>query len=242
METAESVVSNSGGCLNPIAPSAKAQPVRCISPSWILFFAALWIGVLQFEHPVGYGFGHGYEMSAIAKNLAAQGTFGNPFEPAITGPTAVVPPLHPFFLAAIFLLFPGPFSVILPTLGNILANALTAALMPRLSILFFGKAAPGVFAGLFWIFAMRLMPQWDAGYTLAALVLFAVLTAGAIRSGKTSGRAAVAAGLAAGFISLGNPATVLVFAPWVLFLMIERVSPALQTGGHKSADARRMRG
>ena len=27
-----------------------------------------------------------------------------------------------------------------------------------------------------------------------------------------------------------------------LFLMIERVSPALQTGGHKSADAPRMRG
>jgi hypothetical protein len=186
----------------------------------------LFIGIVQLVHPVGYGFGHGFEMSAIAKNLAAHGTFGNPFEPAITGPTAVVPPLHPIFLAAFFWLFAPPFSGLLPTLGNILANALTAALMPRLSTLFSGNPAPGVFSGVLWMCAMRLMPQWDAGYTLAALVLFSVLTADAIGRGRTSGTAAVAAGLAGGLISLGNPATVLVFVPWVLFLLIERRLPA----------------
>jgi 4-amino-4-deoxy-L-arabinose transferase-like glycosyltransferase len=186
---------------------------------------AFLIGIVQLMHPVGFGFGHGFEMSAIAKNLAAHGTFGNPFEPAITGPTAVVPPLHPIFLAALFRLIPAPFSGLLPTMGNILANALTAALMPRLATLFYGNPAPGVLAGGLWMFAMRLMPQWDAGYTLAALLLFSVLTADAIARGKTSVRAAVAAGLAGGLISLGNPATVLVFVPWVLFLLIQRRPP-----------------
>jgi 4-amino-4-deoxy-L-arabinose transferase-like glycosyltransferase len=185
--------------------------------------------MVQLMYPVGYGFGHGFEMSAIAKNLAAQGTFGNPFEPAITGPTAVVPPLHPIFLAALFRLFPAPFSGLPPTLGNILANALTAALMPRLATLFYGNPAPGVFAGVLWIFVMRLMPQWDTGYTLAALVLFYVLTADAIGSGKISGRAAVAAGLAGGLISLGNPATLMVFGPSVLFLLIQRRRPVNDT-------------
>ena len=186
---------------------------------------AFWIGVLQLLYPVGFGFGHGFEMSAIARNLLAQGTFGNPFEPAVTGPTAVVPPLYPIFLAALFRLIPAPFSALLPTLGNILANALTAAWMPRLAKLFYGNPAPGVFSGVLWMFAMRLMPQWDAGYTLAALVLFLVLTAEAIARGKPSGRAAAAAGLAGGLISLANPATVLVFVPWVLFLLIQRRSP-----------------
>jgi hypothetical protein len=214
-----------GGSLNPVAPAAKTEPARGIRASWALFLVAFWIGIVQLIYPVGYGFGHGFEMSAIARNLATQGTFGNPFEPAITGPTAVVPPLHPIFLATFFRLFPAPFSGFPPTLGNILANALTAALMPRLSTLFYGNPAPGVFAGVLWMFAMRLMPQWDAGYTLAALVLFSVLTADAIGRGKISGRAAVAAGLAGGLISLGNPATVLVFVPWVLFLLIQRRCP-----------------
>jgi 4-amino-4-deoxy-L-arabinose transferase-like glycosyltransferase len=183
------------------------------------------MGLLQYLHPVGYGFGHGFEMAAIAKNLAAHGTFANPFEPAITGPTAVVPPLHPFFLGLIFRLFPGSLSVILPTLGNIVANALTAALMPRLSALFFRTAMPGVFGGILWIFAMRLMPQWDAGFTLAALLLFTLLMARAIRKGRMSVRTAAAAGFAGGIISLANPATLLVFAPLVLFLLIEQRRP-----------------
>src|SRR5689334_11951899 len=76
----------------------KAERSRYPRPSRILFVLACWVGMLQFIHPSGFGFGQGYEMSAIAKNLAAHGTYGNPFIPFVTGPTAVVPPLHPFML------------------------------------------------------------------------------------------------------------------------------------------------
>lgn len=207
----------------PLMP-AKTGPAR-IRMSWALFFGAVFIGIIQVIIPVGYGFGHGFEMSAIARNLAAQGTFGNPFEPAITGPTAVVPPLYPIFLSVMYKLFGHPFFVVVPVLGNVLANALTGALMPRLSALSYGNPTPGIFAGILWIFAMRLMPQWDAGYTLAALVLFFILTAEAIRRGVMSDRAAMAVGLAGGLVSLANPATVLVFVPWILFLLIRHRSP-----------------
>src|ERR1035437_2194655 len=74
-----------GGSLNPAAPPGKTELARRIGASWVLFLIALWIGMVQLIHPVDRGFGHGFEMSAIARNLAAQGTFGNPFEPAITG-------------------------------------------------------------------------------------------------------------------------------------------------------------
>jgi len=187
-----------------------------------LFIGAFCVGIIQLIKPVGYGFGHGYEMSAIAQNLAATGTFGNPFEPAITGPTAVVPPLHPFFLSVILRLFATPLSGILAIVGNVLANALTAALMPRLSSLVYGNAAPGIVAGVLWVLTMRLMPQWDAGYTLAAMMLFLVVTGEANERGAASGWATAAAGLAGGVMSLANPAVVLIFVPWILFLCYRR--------------------
>src|SRR5450759_5790262 len=119
------------GSLNPPPPSGKIEAPRVRRVSWALFFVAFCIGILQFIYPAGFGFGQGYEMTAIARNLAEHGTFANPFEPVVTGPTAFVPPLYPIFLAAAFRLIPAPSSVFLPILGNILANALTAAWLPR---------------------------------------------------------------------------------------------------------------
>jgi hypothetical protein len=68
------------------------------------------------------------------------------------------------------------------------------------------------------------MPQWDAGYTLAALVLFCIFTARAIAAREHAGRP-VAAGAIAGVIALANPATVLVCFPWVVFLLVWRRAP-----------------
>src|SRR5207245_2741657 len=78
---------------------------RARSAGWVpnysvslLFLAALLIGCYQMLGP-GFGFGRGNEMASIARNLAATGTYGNPFPPAVTGPTAMVPPLYPLYLA-----------------------------------------------------------------------------------------------------------------------------------------------
>jgi hypothetical protein len=181
----------------------------------------------QFAYPEGFGFGHGFEMSAVAKNLAEHGTFGNPFEPAVTGPTAVVPPLYPLFLAVFIKLLKRPVIIAsAATVANAVVNALIAALMPRIAAVFFGDAASGIVAGVLWIFAMRLMPQWDVSYTIAGLVLFCLYSAKSMGSGRGPLRSAAWAGCIGGLLTLMNPAVVTVFLPWVLFLLILRRVPA----------------
>jgi len=165
-------------------------------------------------------------MASIARNLVATGTFGNPFPPAITGPTAVVPPLYPLFLAALIKLFGlSPLFVLVASLSNVLANALIAALMPWLSRVFYHDAAPGIFAGVLWLFSMRLLPQWDVSYTVLGLVLFLLLSAATIERTNRAPLWAGLAGLIAGLIVLANPATGLVAMPWVLFLVWSRRVP-----------------
>ena len=191
----------------------------------VLFVCALIPGIYQFLHPTGYGFGNGFEMAAIARNLASQGTFGNPFAPAITGPTAVNPPLYPLFLAALIKLS-GPHGLVLVAVtSNIVANALVAALMPRLSMVFYGDLMPGAFAGALWIFAMPLMPQWDTSFTVAGLVSFCLFSAQSMARQRRGNWSAVAVGLFVGMLSLLNPATVLIFAPWVAYLFLLRRAP-----------------
>lgn len=183
-----------------------------------------WIaGFYQLNHLVGTGFGHGFEMSAIAKNLAAHGTYGNPFEPAITGPTALVPPLYPLFLAGLLKITGSVIWMsLLAVAVNILANALIAALMPQVSEVFFGDWRPGAFAGVLWIFAMRLMPQWDASCTIAGLIVFCLVTAATIGRPDGWGWRAGAAGVLGGMLSLLNPATITVFLSWAGFLLFRR--------------------
>src|SRR5215475_6206325 len=144
----------------------------------LLFLVALLPGLYEFRHPEGYGFGHGYEMVSIARNLVAQGTFGNPNAPAITGPTAANPPLYPLILAGLMKIFGSPGFAIAAIFGNILINACIAVLLLPLSTFLYGSRLPGVFAALLWIGAMRLMPQWDTSTTVLALILFALVTAG----------------------------------------------------------------
>ncbi|MEO8371955.1 MAG: hypothetical protein ABI806_22405 [Candidatus Solibacter sp.] len=178
------------------------------------------IGTLQMIHPVGWGFGRGFEMSSIAKSLAADGTYADPFAPFKTGPTAVVPPLYPLAMGAVYKLAPGPAGGVVLTVGNILSNAAIAALLPWLAVVLCGQAAPGIFAGLLWLGVMRLMPQWDTSFTLTALILFVGLTA---RGGR-SWRWALASGVAAGGITLANPAAVLILGLWMMYLLWDRVS------------------
>ncbi len=199
---------------------AAPQALSRLSPWLVLFVLAWWVGSMQMIHPVGWGFGQGFEMSAIARSLAAHGAFADPFAPFVTGPTAVVPPLHPFVMGVVYRLFPGPAAGVVLTVANIVANALIAALLPWLAMVLCGRRGPGVFAGLLWLPAMRLMPQWDASFTLAALVLFAVLTAGR----AMSWRWALAAGVAGGVVTLGNPATVIIAGLWMVYLVVGRVS------------------
>src|SRR5947209_3633203 len=127
----------------------------------VLFVAVLLPGLCELGYPAGFGVGNGYEMAAIARNIVAEGTFGNPNAPAITGPTAANPPLYPLLLAGMMKAFGAPGYAVAAIFGNILVNAAIAVLMLPLAGVLFGDRLPGVFAAVLWMAAMRLMPQWD---------------------------------------------------------------------------------
>src|SRR5258707_7855012 len=95
-----------------------------------LFVAGGVVGLVQLSSPIS--FGAGFEMVAIAKNLVDHGDFANPFWVLSTGPTAANPPFYPFFLAVLMKLLRLPELVLAAAVtGNIVANALTASLIPR---------------------------------------------------------------------------------------------------------------
>jgi hypothetical protein len=187
-----------------------------------LLFSGIAIGCYQFSHWVE-GFGHGFEMAAVARNLAMHGVYGNPFDPAVTGPTALVPPLYPLFLAGLIKAFGSlVWMALLADGANIVVNALIAALMLPLAEEFFGDWKPGAFAGALWLWAMRLMPQWDLNSTIVLEATFCLVTARTIgRKGGVAWRGA-AAGILGGMLSLLNPATLIVFAAWAAYLLLRR--------------------
>ncbi|HUB82715.1 MAG TPA: hypothetical protein VMB03_28150 [Bryobacteraceae bacterium] len=190
-----------------------------------LFLAAWIAGLCQFLFVGGYGFGRAYEMAAIARSLAEHGTYANPFAPAITGPTALVPPIHPLFLAALLRLFGSEAGMhIAAVFFNILANAAIAALLPRLAAVCYEDDRIGIFAGALWIVSMRLLPQWDVSYTILGLIGFCLLTARNLRRGDSEVWA-IGAGALAGLLLLLNPASVFVIVPWLIWLFVRhRVS------------------
>lgn len=178
------------------------------------------VGILQAHYqPVGWG--SGFEMISIAKNLANHGAFANPFTALNTGLTAANPPLCPLLLAFLMKLLKRPPLILwAAVLGSIMANAITAALLPYVSFLFFGEVISGATASLLWLGAMQPIPSWDTSYTVAGLLVFVLLTASDINKSKHVVRLGALAGIVAGLLILLNPSPVLVFLPWLLYLYI----------------------
>ncbi len=197
-----------------ILDSIRAHPSDV---SVALFVVAGIIGALsQAMHPASQG----GEMMSLAKNIAEHGTFANPFRTLATGPTAVNPPLYPFLLAGLMKLLRLPFLVYgAAVLGSVLANALTAALLPRVSDLFYGDVIPGVIGSVLWMTAMPEPPGWDTSYTIAALLLFCLLTATPVGPYAQSIQRAAGGGVIAGVLFLLNPASQLISVPWIGYLL-----------------------
>jgi hypothetical protein len=163
-------------------------------------------------------FGKGFEMVALAQNLAFHGAYANPFPVLATGATAANPPLYPFLLSLIFRIFRSENLVLLvATFASILANAVTALLLPRISLLFYRDIRPGIAAAVLWIFASYLLPSWDAGFVVPILLIFCMITAETIQSPRFVVYA-ILSGLLAAALFLFNPASVLIFVPWIVFI------------------------
>jgi hypothetical protein len=206
---------------NPASAARNAQI------SFFLFAAGGVAGLISLRGTLP--FGDGFEMVALAGNLANHGAYANPFLVLPTGPSAANPPLYPLLLALFMKVLRLPSLVLLAAaLGNVLANALTAAWLPRVSWLFYGEVGPGIAASILWLMAVQLMPSWDVSYTVAALLFFCLYSAATV-GGKKTILHGVVAGLLAGALFLLNPSSLLVFLPWMAYLLVFRRAPLKQT-------------
>lgn len=163
---------------------------------------------------------HGGEMWNLAWNLADHNAFANPFSVLNTGPTASNPPLAPFLTAVLIRVLRAPFLIYMAsTLLSILANACSAALLPRLSRIFFGDSMPGIIGAILWLFTMQVIPGWDTNYTAVGLIYFACFTSSIFGPSEHFSKGkSVVAGMLGGALCLLNPSSLLIWATWLVFL------------------------
>jgi hypothetical protein len=216
---------------NPDTDRAIAASIARVS--FLLFVAGGVIGLLNmglFPVPFGWGF----EMVTLATNLAKHGTYANPYSVLDTGSTAAYTPLYPVYLSLLMraLRTPG-FVALAATIGNILVNAFIGASLPRVSWRLLRSVESGVAASIFWLLSVQLMPDWDASFTAAGLILFCMFTATTV--GKMRyGIPAVLSGLMAGALFLLNPSSMIVFLLWIAYLLMFRRASFKQTGIYAS--------
>ena len=193
--------------------------------SKLLFLAAGLYGIFcAVQYPPQ--FGPPTEMGNVAENIAKSGSFANPFFVLQTGPTAAIPPLYPFFLAGLMKLLNNSSLVYWAAImGCILADSCVAALLPRMSILFYGDLLPGVIASVLWIAAMPIIPSYDVSYTVLGLLCFCLLTWKSTNEVRGVMQVAVIGGLIAAAVTLSNPATLLVTIPWLIFVIWRGTNP-----------------
>ncbi len=212
--------------MDPQGDPADARRIANIS--FIFFLAGGVVGLYNMVSTV-IPFGEGFEMVALAHNLAHNGAYANPFGVLETGPTAANPPMYPLLLAIIVKIFKAPTLVTLAaTICNVVACALTASLLPRISVLIYKDIRPGIVASVLWLLTVQLMPSWDTNYTVAALLLFCLLSSSGIEK-ENSVRHGAAAGLIAGALFLFNPSTVFIFLPWLAWIGFEHRTALRQT-------------
>lgn len=161
---------------------------------------------------------HGGERWNLAWSLADHGSFANPLSTIPTGPTAGDPPLASVITAGLIRLFRAPFHIYLSSaLLSILGNAISASLLPRLSVAFFGDVIPGIIAAFLWLFTMQIVPGWDTNYIAAALIAFACLTASIFEAQSKPGTLrSIGLGVFAGAMCLLNASSLLIWLPWIV--------------------------
>lgn len=193
----------------------------------IVFVAAFASSAYQAFSLPGAALGKYLEVVEVARNLAATGGFANPFSTLATGPTAIVPPLYPAFLAGLIKLFGvGPNFAMAALLATILVHSLHAALLPRVALLFFGSIGPGVWAAALSIVLplYRVTPQSETMYFALALMAFCVHSDALLKRASGNSWRAIATGVYAGLLLLLNPASVCVAVPWIVFLSAKRTA------------------
>lgn len=200
-----------------IPASGDSPAMRRVMVPAILGILAVLSAAIYTGRGIRYPITGGGETVAITGNLLKDGSFANPFAAGDTGPSAFLPPFYPYFRAGLVLVF-GSYGLAAALVITLLVHGLHAALLPSASRLFFGRAAPGIWAASIAIaFPLFDVLHWEAMYVAAGLVLFYLYAANVYA--RPSGRRGALLGLAAGLLLLANPASLLAFAPWLLLLV-----------------------
>lgn len=185
-----------------------------------LISALLFAGaVISISFRVGTGhFGSGYETVAVARSLAEHGQFADPYRSLATGPTAHVAPFYPAFLALLLRLFgyTAAFGQA-ASYCSMLVHGLNAAMLPRISELFFHDRRPGICGAALTIVLPLyfFFPQFEVIYLATALMLFCLASYRLI--GKGGGWRGLATGVAFGSVVMLNPASLSVTGPWLAY-------------------------
>lgn len=160
-------------------------------------------------------------MWRLADHLATEGRFADPFGALATGPTAANPPLCPLLLAGLIKLLRIPWVVFNVTIfASIVANAIVAVQLPRMSEVFYESRVPGIIASVMWLAAMENIPGWDTNFTVVGLLAFCILSARSADRGNRWAHSAVFNGMIAGLLFLSNPSSLLILLPWLGFLLL----------------------
>jgi hypothetical protein len=218
-------------------PLAKHDRTVTRVPDWRWFIPGCLGVAWQVAMPLRGGFGHGWEMLNIARSLAHNGTFANPFGALPTGPTAMEPPGFPFVLSLFVRVFgDGTALAWSAALLCILASGLYVSLLPGVSERLLGDRRIGHAAALLAVVlpAFPYAPQWDASVT-ASLFLTYLIAAQPGPKGL-SRRTSFGVGAFAGFLSLWNPITSLAAGLRVLWLAGEPVVGNLRKLGTSRRD------
>lgn len=159
-------------------------------------------------------------MVAVAENLVRHGQFGNPFTTRETGPTAVVAPAYPLFLAALFGLFGSVHGRIMALIFAAIVHGIHAALLVQFSCIAFRDQRPGIWAAALAVVfpTIRFMPAWEAISAATGLLTFCIVSSCSLQERRTGAGSVALLGLMAGFLVLLNPVVALVAVIWAALL------------------------
>jgi hypothetical protein len=152
-------------------PGRKSSAVSFEVTALVAWIASLIIVYHSFGPRTRAAFGPNWEQVAVARSLAAGHGFANPFgESYPTGPTAVLAPVHPAMLGAIFALWGyRPVAAIVALLAEAAIQTAAVVLLLRISMAAFLSWIPGAVAGAAMLVMTWPLPQWENASAWLAL-------------------------------------------------------------------------
>lgn len=209
------------------APTARLDGEsggKSLSPLWFYLFLASVVSVaFQVLPSLSLRLGEGDEVVAVAKNLAREGEFANPYQALRTGPTAHVTPIYPLYLAAIFRVL-GFSEIGIATVAMVLLamHVVYPLLLFAAARKLFEYDGAGLTAAGFAIVwpTFPITTECECIFTANLLLICCLLSFPWSRNGRFRLQHAAAAGVISGALALLTATTLMISIPWFAFLYL----------------------